>query len=501
MLRRTLPPASLLLILAVAPRVGAEPPLVQIDHKSPVQCVAWSPDGKVLATAAHDGSIYLTDIPSGILLRRGNRVRLFGTGHIVLGMAFSPDGKTLAVREFGQSMSTWDLTTGKRLRVGGFVNYKSHQLAFTRDGLTVVAVAYGEFVHWTVAGGASGSMWNNPPAGGYAAVAEDGAICGWGNPNGQIQMQQSQPRVITSLQVGPARSMAFGPGAKTLAVGGADKNVYLWDLAKREKKATLSGLKAEPTLLSFAADGSTLAALAADSSHIRVWDVGRLRTRRLLTNPRGAVTSLALSPDGKYLATVAADGKALVWNVATRELELTTPPAELPKEELLALWKDLASDDFNKSDAAWRRLATCGDNAVAFLKEQIRPISEPPVDAKRVEKLIAELDSPKYAVRDKAHKELVTCGELVITPLQKLIANPPSEEARTRAEKILKKVKEPVLTPERQRVLEAMELLEAVKTPLAKQVLEEIARDTLIAQFRQEALLALERWQRAKDEK
>jgi hypothetical protein len=494
-------PVALLLLLAWAPRLRAEPPLMQIDHKGQVNCVAWSPDGRILATGGQDGVIRLTAIPDGNWPRRGRLIRAFETGHPVAGMAFAPDGRTLAIRQVGQIMSTYNLLTGQRQRMGGFLNYKSHQMAFTRDGQTVVAVAYAEFVHWTVTGGASGSMWNNPPAGGYAAVADDGSICGWGNATGMVQIQQSQPRVITSLQVGPAQCMAFGPDARMMAIGAKDKNIYLWDLGQRQKTATLTGLQAEPGQLSCSADGSTLAALTIDATQIRVWDVARLRTRRLLTNTRGVVVAMALSPDGKFLATVGSDGKALVWNVATRELDLQGPPLDLSKDEMAVLWKDLASTDFTKADAAWRRLATCGDNAVPFLQEQIRPISIPPFDLKRVEQLIASLDHDKYAVREKANKELLAYGELVITPLQKLLAKPPSEEARARAEKILKKVKELPLTPERLRVLEAIELLEMLKTPLARQLLEDIARDTLIAQFRQEALLALERLARPKETK
>ena len=120
---------------------------------------------------------------------------------------------------------------------------------------------------------------------------------------------------------------------------------------------------------------------------------------------------------------------------------------------------------------------------------------------KRVDKLVAELDSDNYGVREKATKELIATGELAIVPLQKLLEKEPSREAERRAQMILKKVKEPVLTPDRLRALEAIELLEQLRSPEAKRLLEEIAREALIVQLRQEAVQALQRLDRAAEEK
>jgi WD40 repeat protein len=492
MLPRSLLVASLVL-LAVVPRGQAEP-LLQIEHNTRIHCLAWSADGKTLATGAEARGIRLIDIPSGKLRTT------IQTGYTVSGIAFAPDSKTIAIRQVGQDMSIWNVATGQQERSGGLPD-KACKLAFTRDGKLVVAAGHGEMVFWGISPGVGTFVWGSL-GGAFAAVAADGSIVGWGDADGEVTMRLSQPRQMSNLQVGPAQCMAFGPAAKTLAIGGGDKNIYLWSLTKRDKTATLTGLQSPAKELSYAADGSALAALTADGKQIRIWDLARLRTRRLLSNTRGTVTALELSPDSRYLATLGSDGKVLVWNVATRELD-KGPKLQLSTEELTALWKDLGHVDFAKADAAWRRLTSCGDNVVPFLKEKIKPISVPLSDPKRIEQWINQLDHDKFAVRENANKELLALGGLVITPLQKMLANRPSEEARCRADKILKKVNEPVLTPERLQVLDAIELLEMLHTPAAKQLLEEIARDTLIVQFRQDALFALERLleAQAQDEK
>ena len=84
-------------------------------------------------------------------------------------------------------------------------------------------------------------------------------------------------------------------------------------------------------------------------------------------------------------------------------------------------------------------------------------------------------------------------GELAIVPLQRLLEKPPSLEAERRATLLLKTLRTPVLTPDRQRVVEAIELLEHLGTPRAVALLEEIDREALIPQLRTAARLALQR--------
>src|SRR5262249_27566674 len=161
--------------------------------------------------------------------------------------------------------------------------------------------------------------------------------------------------------------------------------------------------------------GSALAAVEQGGTIIRVWDLARRRTRRQILHNRGKVGSFALSPGGKQLATTGPGGSTLfLWNVATRELSHRGPPLELSARELAGLWNDLADNDYDRSEAAWRKLAAGGDQAIPFLKERIRPIAVPPLERKRVERLLAELDSERFATREKATRQLISLGELAV---------------------------------------------------------------------------------------
>jgi hypothetical protein len=117
----------------------------------------------------------------------------------------------------------------------------------------------------------------------------------------------------------------------------------------------------------------------------------------------------------------------------------------------------------------------------------------PDVDTKQMRQWVADLDSEKFANREKATKALIAQGELSLARLQELLVKAPSLEAKQRAELILKKIGDPLPTPERARVLDALDLLEQLRTPEARDLLREIERDALIPRIRLAARQALTR--------
>jgi hypothetical protein len=487
-----------LLYLFVTPQLAAAPPRLQIDHQGTITCVAWSTDGLRIATASQDGTVRLLDTATGKEIRR------FASGHAVRGVVFSPDGKTLALSQVGYGVSIWDVATGQRRQSNNYTNYAPEHLAFTPDSQTVMAIGVGELFNWKRTGGIT---IGGGKGAGCAAVAPDAAAGGWVKLGGLLELFENVPSGGLhgyTLQVGNARCIAFGPGGKLLAVGGEDREVQLWQgtAAARKKIGSLTGLENPPARLSVAADGSALAVVEADGTTIRVWDLARRRTRRQVFHNRGKVGSFALSPDGKLLATTGPGGNALLlWYVGTRELTRRGPPPELSARELAGLWTDLADKDYDRSEAAWHKLAAAGDRAIPFLKEQIRPIAVPPLDRQQVEKLLAELDADRFVTREKATRELMSLGELAIVPLQRLLEKRSSAEAERRARIVLKKVSDPVLTPDRLRALQVLELLEQMRSRKAVALLQEIERDALIPQIRREAREAAQRAAAAREEK
>jgi RNA polymerase sigma factor (sigma-70 family) len=483
----------------------AGPPRVMVEHKSPVACLAWSPDGRWVAAATEDGAIHVTEAATG------KEVRSFPVGPAVTSVAFSPDGKRLALSQPGRP-SIWDIDAGKEQPSaggggggggGGNIVPAAH-VAFTPDGQTVVSIAMGQMMRSGPKGGGA-MMMSNPAGGGCAAISPDGMIGGWCDSKGKLRIfqvgAQGPPVAPIMLQVNIAQCIAFAPGGKLLAVGG-DNGVQLWDLAANKKTLLLTGLEKTAAQLTFSADGRTLAALADNGNSIQVWGVTRNIARCEIHHDRGAAGSQALSPNGKMLATSAKGGKQVfLWIATARQLTRNGPPLKLTAQDMPALWADLANLDADNADAAWRKLGAAGDSIVPFLRQQIRLIAVPPAKLQSIEKLVGELDSDQFATRERATRELMISGELAIVPLQRYLEKGLSAEAEKRIKRVLEKLGQPALILERQRVLEAIELLEQMRTAKSIALLEETERDALIPQIRLEARQALQRlaqWQKEK---
>ncbi len=485
-----------LFLLCLDAAVGwSQPPVVDIKEDSTALAVAWSPDGKRLVSGWEDGAVRITDIPSG------KEVDKLQSGSPVIGVVFSPDGKTLGVKSGAKDgpLSVWDPKAAKKQKQLAFPGYTCNHIAFTSDGQTLVASGPGEHMVWNHGkGGGYGSRSGQVPAGSSAAVSGDGTVLAWSNPQGAVILFHTDPRKQQRMQIGPTVAFALSNDAGLLAAASPDKSIRLWNVQGAEARK-FEGLREPAKLLQFSANGKVLAAASAGDPVVRLWDVASARLRRRLTTNPADIRALALSPDGLSLA-LASGAHVHVWNVATRELGELGEPKALSADQMQSAWEDLASTDQTKSDSAFRQLAVAQHHALDFLKTRVRAFAVPPVDRKRVDQWITELDHSQYSLRQRASLELAKLGELIQPALEKYLATKPSLEGERRAKKLLERLRDPELTPERLRCLEAVEILEILRTAEARRLLDEISREALISQVRLAARDALERTNRQSPE-
>jgi RNA polymerase sigma factor (sigma-70 family) len=350
------------------------------------------------------------------------------------------------------------------------------------------------------AGGAPGAAGGGGAGGGGAGGPGGGAGGGGGGPPGFPGA--GGPGGGGGGAVPPAPGGWGGPGGQPAVIDVPDKGVLLWDLAARKKIAVLPGLDKPVSRLAFAGDGKSLAALTTDGQTVQVWELQGHTAVCQVNSRGGALTLVAMAPDGKALAAASADGKAvLLWRVAARQVAHKGPAVEVAGKELAALWQDLANADPAKQDAAWQKLGAAGDGALDFLRQQVRQVVVTAVDLKHLERLVAELDAEKFAVREKAARDLQAIGEPAVAALQRLLASKPSAEAEQRAKAVLQKIAEPAFTPDQQRVLEVLDLLEQLGTPKAIALLEEIQRDAQVRRVQAAAQSAMQRLGRSLEAK
>jgi RNA polymerase sigma factor (sigma-70 family) len=204
-------------------------------------------------------------------------------------------------------------------------------------------------------------------------------------------------------------------------------------------------------------------------------------------------------PQGDLFGQVG--GRVMTTSLALLELEVyyrsdlllaSRPAGAVRAEELPMLWADLGGDLFRARQVSWALIGSPG-LAVPLLREKLQPVSIT-VDGARIDRLIGELDNDQFAVREAAGKELDRLGDVTGPALRKALTGQPSPELRRRVERLLEKLDEASLTPERLRARRGLDVLERIGTPEARQVVERLASGTAEAWLTREAKATLERF-------
>ncbi len=136
-------------------------------------------------------------------------------------------------------------------------------------------------------------------------------------------------------------------------------------------------------------------------------------------------------------------------------------------------------------------MAAAPDKSVAFIRERIQPAS--PVDPKRIVKLIGDLDATQFKVRQLATAELLQVGDRALPAIDKAIAAKPALETHLRLQDVRKRLASPVLKKDVLRAYRAIEVLERIATPDAREVLQTLAAGDTGALITTQARLALAR--------
>jgi WD40 repeat protein len=469
-------------------------------HAGPISSMRFGPDGKSVTTYDSSKTLewdpgtskVLRQLQAEDILPRDEKLRW-------LVKARSPDGKTVALSgfyvgedfqaKFRPSILVWDAVAGKEL------------FALLGNG-------------------------KQPPTAAFSPDAKTLATAG----DGTRLWDAATGKELRHLHKNPGISrLVFSPDGKSLADCGADNVIRLWDIATGKELRRWDMLQDRTTSVVFSPDGKLMLSLndlrgSAGRNELRAWEAatgkllfrfsaqgngisafirarpffsptGRLVaiaekgrrnvgngdaedncTLRLLEMLTGRevrqinasqkdVSSLAFAPDGRTLASGGLDSTILLWDI-TGQFGKPHPPEPTAKE-LDSLWADLRGDAAKAERALWT-LVFSPKQTMPFLTERLRLAAPAPPDT--VAKLIAALDTDRFAERQKAVQALDALGESAEAALRKSLTGNLALEARQRVEQILTNRDKDTI-----RKIRAIEVLEQIGGTEARQVLKTMA--------------------------
>ena len=148
-------------------------------------------------------------------------------------------------------------------------------------------------------------------------------------------------------------------------------------------------------------------------------------------------------------------------------------PEPQPTDQLARCWQDLAATDAAQAYRGIWLIANSPHEGVKLMRQQLAPASPP--DERLIKAWIGDLTSDKFAIRDKAFKELEKQGELAEDSLRKALLAAPDLETKRRIESLLKRLQATVASQENVRLIRAVEALELVGTADAIELLDKLA--------------------------
>lgn len=474
----------------VLPRGAVRKFVVTEDGEGVLWSVAFAPDGKTLAVGGSLKRLHLWDVRSGELLRS------FGSHpDNVWAVAFSPDGKLLCSGGRADlTLRAWNPAKGDEL-----TPFEGHRggitsIRFFRDGKRLI-----------MAGGSwdpTIRVWD------VAARKQTLALTGHGDLIDAMDLASHGRLAVSAGRDGSVRlwnlvagreiwsdhrtegegyvSTAFSPDARLFAAGTYEGQLEVRETLSRKRCLPLIERRGAVKAVAFSPHGRTFA-FAGGNSLVEIADSRTGEVLDTFKGHQGTIRALAFSPDGNSLASVGDDATAFIWQVSKPKVDRRP----LTGDERREAWERLASENAVIARVAMVALAEDSGPAVAYLAERLRPASA--VDEKPLIRAVEQLNSPRFAEREKAYQELERAGESAGPLLQRILESASSAEVRGRIRRLLERWDRSEPDGATRQAIRALAVLERQNDEAARLLVRRLADGAADARLTIEARETLER--------
>jgi WD40 repeat protein len=284
-----------------------------LDDAAMLWC--FNADGSLLASGGDDLMVW--DAGTGEVVFRLRQ------SSWVTAVAFSPDGKQMATGHDDCIVRLWDVEDRQQVR-----QYRGHEravsaLAFSPDGWRLASAGEDKLIRlWDVdvarfepAGTLEGHT-DRIPALAWHPDCKRLFSAGWDTTARVWDVAKCEPIILLNAHTGQVQALALSADGRTLACSDSANTVHVWDANKYRELTVLPEQAGEVRCLAFQRAGGLLAAGGAERT-IHLWDAKRGADEEKPADPLVARTCLAVSSDGKRLASLGAETTLRVWDVAT----------------------------------------------------------------------------------------------------------------------------------------------------------------------------------------
>lgn len=315
-------------------------------HTKSINAIAFSPDNGILATGSR-GEINIWDVNT---LTHKTKFIDDDWAHN-WSLTFNPDGKNLA-SNIGSNIRFWYLTTGIHQatigRINGLEASTSNfaSIEFSPDGRYLASTnRSAQIVIWY-----SGRIYKSTLKGHTDIVnsvdfSYDSRTLASGSDDHSVRIWDVVTDTLIDTFIGhtdEVHCVAFSPNGTILASGSKDGTIILWDVVTGELLATLTGHPEGVNNVAFSVDGKTLASSGwwYDST-VYLWDVATRQRQDVLSGHTSGVTDIAFSPDGRIFASGSRDGTVLLWDFTSETSDGTPKLAEDVNDDGIVDLQDL----------------------------------------------------------------------------------------------------------------------------------------------------------------